>query len=136
MSIFKLIPSFTFILLFTTQSFVNAQLKEEYLPGTIAMNTGETLFGFIKSENLDRANTTIKFKKQLSDNKSMLLKDSLVSSVNYNNGETFVMLHIMPDSQQDSVSLFARLIVKGKASMYKTVYLKDEMYVIVRDGIT
>ncbi len=111
-------------------------MKEEYLPGTIAMNSGETLFGFIKSENLDRANTTVNFKKLLSDKKSILLKDSLVSSVNFNNGETFVVLHIMPDSQQDSVSLFARLIVKGKASMYKTMYLKDEMYVIVRDGIT
>ena len=136
MSIFKLIPSFTFILLFTTLSFVNAQLKEEYLPGTITMNSGETLSGFIKNENLDRANTTVNFKKLLSDKKSIKLKDSALSSVKYNNGETFEMLHIMPDGQQDSISLFARLIVKGKVSLYKTVYLKDEMYVIARDGMT
>ena len=64
------------------------------------------------------------------DTKTTIYDTSQIKSFNFSSGEIFDMLAVKMNNGQNSIRLFANLVVKGKASLYKNEVKNDDIYII------
>ena len=123
----KLLPFF-FIMPVTNS--VYGQLKYHYVKGSIELLNGQTISGFIKDDEIAKMNNKISFKASEADKSIVTYDTSQIKSFKLDDGETFELLRFRGHGMEYDVSVLAKLIVKGKASLYKIIYNSDERYII------
>ncbi len=118
------------MLLFIFRIVTYGQLKETFASGVIELQNHQTIKGFIKADELPKMNYKIYFKSLLSDKKVTAYDTAQIKSFNLNGNEFFELLHIRVNNIEDSVSIFAKLILRGRASLFKTVFNSEIIYII------
>jgi hypothetical protein len=123
---------FLLLLTFTIKSSF-AQLKEIYEKGSITKNDGQTISGFIKNDDFKHKITSICFKTSLSNNTCLKYDTSQIISFKTERGEIYNLFNIKINNLSKDVTLFAKKLVDGKTSLYKS--LSNEMiFYIVKKG--
>lgn len=113
---------------------VNAQLKDDFIKGTIVLQNNQKLEGWIKNDVISDMNYKINF-KQTEDNKKIYTYDaSEISSVILENGELYELIHYKGHYNSDSLSALGKLILRGKASLYKISYDSDDIFIVKING--
>lgn len=132
-SCLKLFPFF-FIMLAT--NLVHGQLKYFYVKGNIELLTGQTVRGFIKDDEIAKMNYKISFKATEEDKNIIMYDTSQIKSFTLDDGDIFELLRFRGHDMENDVSVLAKLIIRGKASLYKTFYNSDDIYIIINGGRT
>ena len=117
------------VLIFTNS--VLAQLKNSYIKGAVELQNGQKLQGFIKNEELSKLNTRINFKSTEESKEIVVYDTSKLKSFRLEDGDIFELLKIHMDGVDSSMSVLAKLLVRGKASLYKINYNSDDIYIAV-----
>jgi Outer membrane protein beta-barrel domain len=113
-----------------------SQLRDTYEKVSVDLNNGEKITGYIKADELSKMTLSICFKSSITDKNYVNYDTSQVKSFTIDENSIFelVKVNINPDSEErEEISLFANLIVKGKASLYKSAYKADNIYIIANN---
>ena len=123
----KLLAITIFFLVVTS---ANSQLKESFDKGTIVLKNGQQLTGFIKDEEAPKLMFSVHFKSLSSDKRFTLYDTGQISTFTLGNGEIFELKHIYINNNEDTITCFAKLLLRGKASLYKFYNKSEEMFVV------
>jgi hypothetical protein len=125
----KLALLFLFILL-SNKNF--AQINDVFEKGYIELNNGEKLEGLIKLDDKETISKIISFKKNDADFETnydpTVIKNAILA-----NGEIYRALTFRIKRDTEEIILFAKQLVKGKASLYKTTYITEDIYIIINN---
>lgn len=111
-----------------------AQLNDTFEKGTIILNNGDKTEGYIKTEDLSKLSSEICFKLALTDLKCVSYTASQIKSFYTENGKIFDLLTLLINNNSNEINVFANLILKGKASLYKSVYESEEFFIIANNN--
>ena len=114
----------------------SAQLPVTYTPTTLRLNTGETLGGFIRSEETSKLNYRVPFKKALTDKDVTYYTPQEVVAVHSADAGIYEQIAFRPDGDTVMVTALGRLLTAGKARLYEVSYKKDIMYVVANNSNT
>lgn len=123
------------LILFMTINNSYAQLKESYEKGSIIQTNDEKINGFIKTEDLDVLSSEVCFKIEENDTKCIIYSATKLKSFSTETGKFFESLTIKVNRNKKEINVFANLILKGKASLYKCIYNTKEIYIIVNNNM-
>jgi len=123
-----------FIFLLFCQIAVYGQLKNFYVKGTIELQNGQTLTGFIRDDVMADMNYRIRFKSTLADTSIYFYDTTQIKNFRLEDGEVYELLHFRGLYMKGDVSVLAKLIIRGKASLYSLVYNSDQLFIITNDG--
>jgi hypothetical protein len=122
------------ILLLSFTAIVNAQLKDNFIKGTIVLQNDQKLEGWIKNDVTSALNYKIHF-KETPETKNIIAYDtSQINSVTLENGEIYKLIRYKSHYNADSVYVLGKLLIKGKASLYKITYNSDDIFVVTNNG--
>ncbi len=119
---------FLFLLFSIQHSF--AQLQESYEKGSVILNSGEQVEGFIKIEEQSKLSTEVCFKRIEADEDCTVYTSAEIKSFQTNSGKYFDLLTLQMDKNKRELRVFANLILKGEASLYKSTYKSNEFFVV------
>lgn len=122
-----------FIFIFFFESFTYGQLKTTYAKGTVQLKNGQIIKGFIKESELGKMNYGISFKLSEEDKHFTTYDTTQIKSYQLNENEIFNYLQIRVNDTTDAIAVLAKLVLKGKASLYKISYKGDILYIITND---
>ncbi len=108
----------------------DSQLNESFDKGKIVLKNGEQLNGFIKDEETPKLMFSVYFKSQASEKMYSLYDTAQLKSFTLNSGEIYELKHIYVNNNEDSITCFAKLLLRGKATLYKFYYKTEEMFVV------
>lgn len=111
-----------------------AQLNDTYEKGTIFLSNGDKTEGYIKTEDLSKLSSEICFKPALTDLKCFSYTTSQIKSFYTENGKIFDLLTILINNNSKEITVFANLILQGKASLYKSVHESQEFFIIANNN--
>ena len=131
-----LLRTFLVLLLLKLPALLFAQLTDEYIKGEIHLKNKEIKDGFIKNEDFRRMSYKIAFKQTQDQVIATTYDTSSVQNFMMDDGEIFESLRYLPNSGKDSITSFARLILKGKASLYLVFYRTLPIYIVVNNNLT
>ncbi len=120
-------------LVFFLNTLIYGQLKDTYARGSVQLQNGQTINGFIKERELGKMNYSINFKLLEKDKKSTVYDTAEIKTYSLNDNEFFEFFQIKVNDTTDNISVLAKLVLKGKASLYKFVYKDDVLYLIKND---
>lgn len=123
------------LILFMTINHSYAQLKESYEKGSIIQINDEKINGFIKTEDLEVLSSEVCFKIEENDTKCTPYSPTKLKSFSTETGKFFDALTIKVNRNKKEINVFANLILKGKASLYKCIYNTKEIYIIVNNNM-
>jgi hypothetical protein len=124
-----IIPASILIFCLTfTSSF--AQLKDNFEKGSFINSENEKLIGFIKTYDVTKYATGICFKVLEKDEKSVDYGISDIQAFSTESGKNYEKPTVKMNNNTDQITIFANLILKGKASLYKSVYMSKEFYIV------
>jgi hypothetical protein len=105
--------------------------QNNFKPGFIVKNTGDTVNGFIEEGNERKLAETVAFKKDVAQTESQKLTVKDITSFGYYDGNVFVKIaYNGPEENTQGVS-FAKYLLKGHYRLY--AFLKDEhRYFIIK----
>lgn len=113
----------------------NAQLQDEYLKGKITLQNNQQKEGYIKRESLEKMNCFIYF-KETENQKDPVKYDTLsLTGFTMQTGEIFERIIFEPNPKLKNRYFFGSLLLRGKASVYETMYKEAQFYIISNDGI-
>ncbi len=120
------------LLLLTAQS---QMLKEEYKSAVITIKTGEKIEGYIDQDELPKIMNQIKFKKNISD-QSYILYDtsSAVIAFAFRGGDEYELINFPINKFSTKITGYAKVLVKGKAILYRYIYASEDIYIIKNNG--
>jgi hypothetical protein len=124
----KITAVFGIVLFFNTLTY--GQLKETYAKGSVQLKNGQTISGFIKERELGKMNYSISLKLSEKDKKSTVYDTAQIKTYSLNGNEFFEFFQIKINDTTENISVLAKLVLKGKASLYKFVYKDDVLYII------
>lgn len=110
---------------------VNAQMKDTFEKGTITTNDNKKIDGYIKTNDLSHLSSEICFKLAKEDVKYVIYNTTQIKSFQTVTGKIFDLLLIKTKNDSTEIAVFANLILKGKASLYKTTYKSTTLYIVV-----
>ncbi len=125
----KLILFCLFILL-SNKNF--AQISDVFEKGYIELHNGEKLEGLIKLDDKENISQKIIFKKSNIDIETSY-DPTVVKRAILNNGEIYHALTFKIKRDTEEITLFAKQLINGKASLYKTTYITEDIYIIIND---
>ncbi len=125
----KLVLLCLFILL-SNKNF--AQINDVFEKGYIELNNGEKLEGLIKLDDKETISKMISFKKNEADIETNYAP-TVIKKAMLNNGEIYYALTFKIKRDTEEITIFAKQLVKGKASLYKTTYITEDIYIIIND---
>ena len=125
-----LLKSILLLILVNGSYSVNAQITDDFIKGSIVLKNNETRNGFIRNDDFRRMNYKIKFKPTQESNRVFVFDTASIKSIVMEDGEIYDLLRYMPKSAKDSISVLARLMIKGKASLYKVYYRGAVVFII------
>ena len=131
-----LLQIFLLLLLLNVTHSVQAQIHDEYIKGTIVLKNKETKQGYIMNDAYEKMKFKIKFKLSKDSEQVICYDTSSVKSIVMEDGEVYDLLRFKPHTRKDSISVFARLILKGKASLYKVYYGSTLVYIVYNNLTT
>ena len=131
-----LLRTFLVLLLLKLPALLFAQLTDEYIKGEIHLKNKEIKDGFIKNEDFRRMSYKIAFKQTKDQVIATTYDTSSVQNFMMDDGEIFESLRYLPNSGKDSITSFARQILKGKASLYLVFYRTLPIYIVVNNNLT
>jgi hypothetical protein len=120
-----------FVLFF--KSFTYGQLKTTYAKGMVQLKNGQSISGFIKESELGKMNYRISFKSAEKDKNVTTYDTTQIKSYQLNENEIFDYLQIRVNDTTDAIAVLAKLVLKGKASLYKISYKGDILYIITNN---
>ncbi|TZF82644.1 PorT family protein [Pedobacter sp. BS3] len=130
-----------FSLFFTVLSIhqVAGQLKDNYIKSSILLKDNRVISGYIRQDELEKIRLGIYYKMLPTDNQRTFYHCTDLQQVSLENGRIYETVHcIIPvrtDSlTNDTVSILASLLLKGKASLYETSYKGKDAYILVTNG--
>lgn len=115
-------------------NFSFSQLKENYEKGSIIKNNDEKIEGYIRIDDLSELSNEVRFKLTASEKKCVIYNKSQIKSFSTANGRTFDLLTIKMDQTKEEIKVFADLILKGGASLYKSVYQGTTFFIIINQN--
>jgi hypothetical protein len=124
---------FATIFMFSANISLYAQLNDSYVNGTIELRTGEKIKGLIRNDELGKTTFGIKFKSLISSEKFTVYDTSQLKGFSFDNGNSYELLYMKGRHMDSTVAVFAKLLVKGKASLYKLSYYLDIIYIITNE---
>lgn len=117
--------------LFVTPLF--SQLKNSDAKGTVTLQNGQSVQGFIKIEELSRMNTRINFKATEDASTYIVYDTSQIKGFRLEDGDVFELMRFHAAEMEGDMAVFAKQIVKGRASLYKLIYKTDAVYIVIND---
>jgi hypothetical protein len=126
----KMIKMLFCVSIYLSSTIAFAQLKDIFEKGSIIQNEGEKIEGFIKNDDLSKLSSEICFKLLESDEKCSKFDVTQIKSFQTESGKIFELLTVKMDKNTKEISVFANLILKGEASLYKSVYNAQDFYII------
>lgn len=115
-----------------TNSF--GQLKETFEKGFLVTIDNQKIDGYIKSEEFAIITKRICFKTEINSEKQIKYNTSQIKSFQTENGKIFELMTLKINNNETEISLFANLILKGKASLYKSNYNSDDFYIVENEN--
>lgn len=115
-------------------NFSFSQLKENYEKGSIIKNNDEKIDGYIRIDDLSKLSTEICFKLTETDKNCTIYNTSQIKSISTENGRYFDLLTIKMDQTKEEIRVFADLILKGVASLYKSAYQGSTFFIIINQN--
>lgn len=109
---------------------IDAQINDDYTRGTILFKNNETKVGYVRNDNLGEMNYSVNFKSTLQSEQIETYDTASVKAIIMEQGEVYELLRYKPHLLKNNISILARLIVKGKASLYKVSYKGEVVYII------
>ena len=119
------------LILFYLPSF--GQLTVGYENGIVELNNRQTVVGYIKKEPLPAMLSKISFKPSLTDEQPRFYDTAQIRRFWIGPKETFEVLRFSVNGTP-SISQFAQLVVRGDASLFKTFYQGDVLYLVRKDN--
>lgn len=113
-----------------------SQLKDKFIKATILLQNGKIIEGFIHDDQIAVMNYNISFKAAETENKLTIYDTSNAKNITLENGEIYELIHYKGNFMTSEVSVLAKLIVRGKASLYQAFYKDDEIYIITNNGMS
>lgn len=123
---------FLFLVLFQLPAI--GQTKIVFEEGIVELNNRKSVVGFIRKEELPNMTTRIGFKESLRDENYTTYDTAQVRRFWIGTKDAFELLRFRAGNGTVPVTAFARLLVKGDASLYKTIYKEEVLYLIKRDS--
>jgi len=114
--------------------FIKAQLRDEYLKANIVLKNNERKTGFISNVQFAKISSHIDFKQTLQDKKTIKYDTSQINEILVEDSIEYKVLRYKPELSKDTIRAIGRLILKGKASLYKTFYRGGEVYIVSNNG--
>jgi len=121
------------IFFFSFKNSACAQLKDRYEKGSIELQNGQTIKGYINDDELAKMNYSIRYKESEGEKNTSIYDTSQIKTFQLDNGKIFELLSFQENDMTNHVSALAKLIIKGKTSLYKLVYNSTEIYIITND---
>ncbi|MBC7749998.1 MAG: hypothetical protein H7Z76_15740 [Methylotenera sp.] len=115
-------------------NFAFAQLKENFEKGSIIQNNDEKIDGYIRIDDLSKLSSEICFKETETDKNCVLYNTTQIKSITTEKGRFFDLLTVKMDRNKEEIKIFANLILKGGASLYKSVYKGTDFFVITNQN--
>lgn len=120
-----------FLLIFLSALISNAQLKEKFEKGWIITNNNVKAEGYIKVDDLSKLSSSICFKKKIEEKQCQTYKATQLKSFQTSIENTFDLLKLKINNNQNEINILANLILKGeKLSLYKSIYNSEMFYII------
>jgi len=121
-------------LIFFSTLISNAQLKEKFERGWIINNIGVKIEGYIRTGDLSELSSDVCFKQDLEEKDCQNYNNTQIKSFHIGNKDTFDLLNLKMDNNQNEINIFANLILKGeKLSLYKSIYNSDKFYILYKE---
>ncbi len=129
----KFIITFLIFIGFNTQ--LKAQINLSDIKGTIVLNNGDQLTGFVKGKTLSKMNLGVMFKLPTEKN-FITYSINDFEKLQLENGENYQVLEvsILEDSAKRKV--LGALLLKGEISVYAASYNEKGIYILVKNGKT
>lgn len=118
--------------LFHLHSF--GQTKVLYEEGIVQLNNGQTVVGYIKKGELSDMVSSINFKQAKTDENHTNYDTAQIKRFWIGTKDVFELLHFSVNNPAEPVNAFAKVLVKGDATLYKTVYKGEVLYMVKRDN--
>jgi hypothetical protein len=121
-----------FFVLFQLHS--SGQTKVIYEGGIVELNNRQTVVGHIKKGELPDMLSRISFKHDLTDENSITYDTAQIRRYWIGSKDTYELLRFSVNNPAEPVTTFAKLLVRGDASLYKTMYKEEVLYIVKRDN--
>lgn len=121
---------FLFLMVFIISGSAHAQLKDSYIKGRIELKNGQFINGYIKDNEMAQVNFEIYFKDNPEDKKEEMYDTSRIKSYSLEDGEIYDLVFFRGEYMTHEISVLGKLIVRGKASLYKIHYNSDIIYIV------
>jgi hypothetical protein len=121
------------VILFSFKNY--GQLSDTFEKSNIELVNGKKEQGLIKlGDKEEMANNIIFFKN--GNQSAIFYSPSEVNRVVLNNGEIYVTLKIKINRNKKEIDVFAKQLIEGKASLYKSTYNSSDFFIIINKGIS
>ena len=116
---------------------LHAQLGKTFSKGTVTLQSGETLRGYIRNDELAKMNYRVNFKAAAEDKNTVVYDTSTVKKLVMEDGDVFEYLRFQEQESGTNLAVLAKLLIRGKASLYKMIYKSDETFYLLnsRDSL-
>lgn len=128
------IKSLLYLTISLSINFSFAQLTENYEKGSIIQNNDIKIDGYIRIDDLAKLSSEVCFKLSETDKNCIKYNTKQIKSFSTENERFFDLLTIKDSENNQEIEIFANLILKGGASLYKSVYKGNDIYVIVNQN--
>jgi hypothetical protein len=122
--------AFAFAISMLVMPLAMGQLKEKYKAGYLQLRSGERVDGYIRSDEVQKMNYRVWFKRDLKQKAPTEYDTSKLTRVVFNDGETYERLTYKVHHFTDSLTGLARLMVRGKASLYLIFLNETPIYLV------
>jgi hypothetical protein len=128
------IKSLLYLTIGLSINFSIAQLKEIYEKGSIIQSNNEKIDGYIRIDDLSKLSSEICFKLADADKNCVKYNTLQIKSFKTENQRTFDLLTIINPETNQEIKVFASLILKGGASLYKSAYKGSGFFIITNQN--
>jgi opacity protein-like surface antigen len=111
------------------------QLDEKFEKGSYIDKENKKIEGFIMFTDLSKYSSGICFKISENEENCSKFGVSEIKEFSTESGKKFEILTFKINNNTDEITVFANLMIKGKASLSKTVYLGNEIYIVNNNNV-
>ncbi len=111
-----------------------SQLKDSYNPAVLTRTNGEIIEGFIMQNDLGSYSKGVQFRKTVSATGETNFGTADLKSFVIEGNDFYEVFKVKINKSTDDILVFAKLIIRGKASLYKTVFKSETIYIVTNDN--
>lgn len=118
--------------LFHLHSF--GQQRVHYEAGIVQLHNGQTVVGYIQKLDLSAMVSKVNFKRAITDENHTNYDTAQIKRFWIGNKDVFDLLRFSVNIPAEPVNAFAKVLVKGDATLYKTIHKGEMLYLVKRDN--